>query len=153
MPALHSAKQYLRSRAVRELTGYLVCSILALLLDTATYAGALGLGVALAPAAALGFAAGVSFAYLSSVHFVFRARRVQDRSTEFAMFVGVGLAGLVLTEALLWLFVTRLQLAPVPAKLATAGFVFIFNFAVRKALLFSPARPRPASDSRLEPLL
>jgi hypothetical protein len=30
--------------------------------------------------------------------------------------------------------------------------VFFFNFGVRKALLFNPAR-RPAADSRLEPIL
>jgi len=141
----------------RELIGYLIASALALAVDTGIYAAALALGVPLALAAVLGFVGGVSCAYLCSVHFVFRARRLQDRSSEFAGFVAIGLAGLVLTEALLWLFVTRLNLPPVPAKLATAGFVFIFNFGVRKALLFSHARPRPVSDgsrdSRLEPLL
>jgi len=140
-------------RAVRELSGYLACSVLALLLDTAVYAGALALGLSLALAAALGFVAGVSCAYACSVKFVFRVRRLQDRSTEFAAFVAVGLAGLVLTEALLWLFVRQLQLTPMTAKLLTAGLVFFFNFGVRKALLFNPARHRPTADRRLEPIL
>ena len=156
MPALPSDKHSLQGRRItRELLGYLACSVLALLLDTGVYASALAWGVSLAISAALGFIAGVTCAYLCSVKFVFQARRLQDRSTEFAAFVAVGIAGLVLTEALLWLFVQQWHLAPVAAKLATAGIVFFFNFGVRKALLFNPAR-RPAAasqDSRLEPLL
>lgn len=143
----------MQARAARELAGYLVCSVLALLLDTAVYAGALALSCPLAGAAALGFVAGVSCAYLCSVRFVFRVRRLQDRSSEFAAFVAVGLAGLLLTEALLWLLVLRLHVAPITAKLITAGLVFFFNFGVRKALLFNPARRRPATDSRLEAIL
>lgn len=140
-------------RGFGELLRYGCASALALALDTGVYAGALALGVPLAVAAALGFCAGVSCAYLCSVRFVFRAHRLQDRSSEFAGFVAIGLIGLALTEALLWLFVSRLNLSPVTAKLATAGLVFIFNFGVRKALLFSHARPGPAPESRLEPLL
>lgn len=143
----------MQPRAVRELSGYLACSVLALLLDTAVYAGALALGLPLAWAAACGFTAGVSCAYLCSVKFVFQVRRLQDRSSEFAAFVAIGLAGLMLTEALLWVLVLRLHLAPVTAKLITAGLVFFFNFGVRKALLFNPAHRRPAADSRLEPIL
>ncbi|XHS79622.1 GtrA family protein [Burkholderiaceae bacterium UC74_6] len=156
MPALPSDKRPLQGRRItRELAGYLACSVLALLLDTGVYAGALALGISLALSAALGFIAGVSCAYFCSVKFVFQARRLKDRSTEFAAFVAIGLAGLVLTEGLLWLLVQQLHLAPVTAKLITAGIVFFFNFGVRKALLFNPARRRPAAqqDSRLEPLL
>jgi putative flippase GtrA len=152
MPAIHSAKHLAQSRSARELFGYLACSVLALLLDTSVYAGALALGLPLAVAAALGFLAGVSCAYACSVKFVFRARRLQDRSAEFATFVAVGVAGLVLTEALLWLLVHRLQLAPVAAKLFTAGLVFFFNFGVRRALLFNPGRKRPTVDRQLEPI-
>ena len=85
--------------------------------------------------------------------FVFRVRRLQDRSTEFAAFVAVGLAGLVLTQAMLWLFVYQLLLAPMPAKLITASLVFFFNFAVRKALLFHPRRHHTPANNRLGPIL
>jgi len=153
MPADPSANAIFRRTTIFELFGYLVASALALALDTGVYAAALSLGLPLSGAAVLGFAAGVTCAYLCSLRFVFRTHRLHDRSSEFAVFVAIGLAGLLLTEALLWLFVTRWHLPPVPAKLATAGFVFIFNFGVRKALLFSAPRARGASDSRLEPLL
>lgn len=152
MPAHRSAKSWSQPRAFRELSGYLACSVLALLLDTAVYAGTLALGLPLTVAAALGFIAGVSCAYVCSVRFVFRVRLVQDRSSEFAAFVAVGLAGLMLTEALLWLFVHRLHLAPVTAKLITASLVFFFNFGVRKALLFNPGHRSLSVDSRLEPI-
>ena len=154
MPAQHFANVLFQRSVMLELLGYLLCSALALGLDTGVYLGALSAGAPLALAAALGFAAGVSCAYVCSVRFVFRARRLRDRSAEFALFVGVGLLGLLLTEALLWLLVSRLAMHPLPAKLATAGLVFIFNFGVRKALLFSNAGNlrTQAGDSRLEPL-
>ncbi len=153
MPALRSAKALIESnRLAFELFGYLLCSALALGLDTAIYAGALASGLPLSLAAALGFLAGVSCAYLCSVRFVFRARRLNDRSSEFALFVSIGLVGLLLTEVLLWLLVSRLGMHPLSAKLATAGLVFIFNFGVRKAVLFSPAKSLSHVDSRLEPL-
>jgi putative flippase GtrA len=72
---------------------------------------------------------------------VFRHRAVVDRRREFIGFFGVGLAGLVLTQLLMALWVERLGLTPGLAKIPTAGLVFVFNFTVRRALLFSaPAR-------------
>ncbi|MBV8605001.1 MAG: GtrA family protein [Pelomonas sp.] len=137
---------------LRELLGYLACSALALVLDTGTLMLALRCGASVPLAAALGFFVGVSCTYVCSVLFVFKAHRVKDRATEFALFVGIGAAGLLLTEALLWLLIERFGLAPLPAKLATACLVFAFNFGARKIMLFSAAKPKRVADSRLEPL-
>lgn len=135
-----------------ELFGYLLCSALALALDTGTMMLALRCGASVALAAALGFLTGVTSAYVSSVLLVFKNHRIQDRSTEFALFVAIGTAGLALTELLLWLFTQRCGLAPLPSKLATAAIVFVFNFGVRKVVLFSTAQPRHAADRRLQTL-
>jgi putative flippase GtrA len=75
--------------------------------------------------------------YGLSVAFVFKERRLQSRQAEFLGFVLIGLAGLVVNEALIWLFVEQVRLAPLPGKLAAAGGSFVFNFAVRRALLFT----------------
>ena len=124
MPARSSADPSPARGPGAEFVGYLLASALALGVDTSTYAGALALGCPLPVAATAGFIAGVSCAYACSVGFVFRVRRLQDR-------------------ALLWLFVQRLSIAPVTAKLMTAGPVFVFNFGVRKLLLFRrPTGPR-----------
>jgi putative flippase GtrA len=145
MPAHSSADAARPRRLNAEFFGYLIASGIALGLDTGTYAAALSLGCPLALAACLGFLAGVSCAYLLSVTCVFDVRRLQDRALEFAVFGAVGIAGLLWMQALLWLFVQRLHIAPVDAKLLTALPVFLFNFGARKALLFRRG-PRPARE-------
>ena len=149
MPVLRFVRAVVQRTLRFELFGYLFASALALALDTGVYAGALALGLPLALAAALGFAAGVSCAYAVSVRLVFKSRRLDDRSSEFAFFVAIGLLGLLLTEGLLWLLVTRLDLHPLTAKMATAAVVFAFNFGLRKAMLFTRTEPFPSvSNSR-----
>jgi hypothetical protein len=51
-------------------------------------------------------------------------------------FLATGVAGLLLTEALMRLFVGECGLSVPLAKLGTAGFVFLFNFVSRRDLLF-----------------
>lgn len=67
-------------------------------------------------------------------------QRLNDRRSEFGLFALVGVAGLLLTEALLWLLVKQIGVDPLMAKLTSAGGVFLFNFMLRKSLLFT-ARP------------
>lgn len=125
----------------REFLLYTLASALALALDVTVYRASLGAGASVALAAGLGFVAGLVLIYAVSTRWVFRQRRLADARQEFACFAAIGLVGLLLTEALLWLLVTRLQLAPVPAKLATAGAVFLSNFTLRRQLLFTRGRP------------
>ena len=48
-----------------------------------------------------------------------------------------GVAGLLLTEVLLWLQIDLLGVHRVVARVLAAGVVFLFNFGLRKALLFT----------------
>jgi putative flippase GtrA len=129
-------------RVGREFLRYFGSSAVALAADGGLFALALYLGLPYPVAAAIGFIAGLWVAYTLSVRFVFGERRLRDERAEFMVFAAVGAGGLVLTELLLWLLVGHAHWNAGFAKIATAGFVFFFNFGARKALLFT--RPTAA---------
>jgi putative flippase GtrA len=121
-----------------EFIRYGLCSALALACDMALLLflhHVLGMHYLLA--AAIGFAAGLFIAYATSVRYAFRERRLTDSRSEFAAFALVGILGLGLTQILLHLFVTYALLPVATAKIMTAGFVFLFNFTLRKFMLFT----------------
>ena len=76
-------------------------------------------------------------AYALSVRYVFQRRRAASRGVEAAGFVAVGLAGLLLTQVLLYLLVSRLGLTVALAKVPTTGGVFLFNFLCRRGMVFA----------------
>jgi putative flippase GtrA len=125
---------------LRELGLYGLASAAALAVDWGLLLVLTGLGLNYLVAAAIGFGAGIGVTYLLSVSVVFRHRPIADRRREFMGFMGVGIAGLILTQLLMALWVERLAIAPGLAKIPTAGLVFIFNFTVRRALLFRAPR-------------
>ena len=112
-------------RFVRDMIRYAAASVFALALDY----GVLMLltkrfGVGYLEAAAAGFLSGLALIYLLGVR------------VEMAGFLITGVVGLMLTEALMHLFVGRFGLSLSLGKAATAGFVFMFNFVSRRSLLF-----------------
>jgi len=125
------------ARTLLELARYFVASAAALAVDVGLYRLGLQLDWSYLFAAPLGFCGGAVVAYAASVRWVFSARAVENAGLEFGLFVGVGVAGLLLTEVLLWLAIGRVGAPPLAAKLGTSGAVFVFNFVARKALLFS----------------
>lgn len=123
-----------------EFLRYLACSALALGADFAIYSLAMHLGLPYPAAAAMGFCVGLWTAYSTSVRFAFAQRTLNDKRVEFALFAVIGLFGLLLTEAILWLLVEHMGSSAYAAKLVAAGLVFLSNFTLRKLLLF---RRRP----------
>lgn len=130
---------------LRELALYGFASAMALGLDGGLLLALTALRVNYLVASGTGFVSGLAVTYLLSVSVVFRHRPVADRRAEFAGFVGIGLAGLLLTQGLMALWVEVLRMHPGLAKIPTAGIVFVFNFTVRRALLFKA--PRAAAQS------
>jgi len=124
-------------RTAWEVLRYFGCSVAALAADLAIFSIGMRLGAGYPMAAAVGFVAGLWVVYALSVRFAFRARAFKDQRLEFIVFASIGIAGLLLTEGLLWVFVERLVLPPLAAKLLTAGLVFFFNFGLRKWALFT----------------
>jgi putative flippase GtrA len=81
--------------------------------------------------------AGLILNYALSVVWVFKERSLSSRWAEFTGFVVIGLAGLTVNEALLAAFVGGLHVGPLLGKVAAAGGSFVFNFVVRRLILFT----------------
>ena len=122
-----------------EFLRYLASSALAFGADVGLYDLSLRLGLAYPVAACIGFAVGLAVAYTLSVRWAFKVRAVRDARAEFMVFAAIGVAGLLITELLLWIEIHGLGLDARVAKIGAAGCVFLFNFGARKALLFSRA--------------
>lgn len=124
---------------VKDLIGYGFCSAAALALDCGLLFGLTHAGLNYLASAAIGFFSGMLLAYVLSVRFVYAGRRSPNRKWEAIGFFAIGAAGLVLNQLLLLAFVEGLALTLAVAKVLTAAGVFLFNFAARRSMLFSPA--------------
>jgi len=125
-----------------DLSRYFVASLAALALDVAVLSLCLRVfQLGLAWSASIGFVAGAIVAYVLSIRWVFRTRAFGDvPALEFLTFIGIGVAGLGVTQLVLWLGVTRLHLLPELVKLGAAGVTFAFNYLVRRSMLFAASR-------------
>ncbi len=123
-------------RRIAEFVRYFVASAGAWCVDAGLYWLGLRAGLAYQWAAVIGFAAGAVVAYVASIAWVFEARTLRRAALEFGLFVAIGVAGLLLTELLLWLQIECFGESRLWSKVGASGVVFIFNFAVRKTLLF-----------------
>ncbi len=129
-----------RSAALRvlmaDLFGYGLVSAAALGLDWGLLIALVKAGVNYQVASAMSFTLGMLLAYAGSVLLIFRGRRQRSIGAEAIGFFAIGFLGLALNQALLFAFVHFAGLGVGLAKAPTAGFVFTFNFFVRRTLLF-----------------
>ena len=123
-----------------EAARYLAASVAALALDaTLLWACVSRLGWPIWLSGAVAYASGLVLIYLLSVRWVFAARSMRSAGTEFLLFAGLGLLGLVLNSATLTI-ATSFGVALPVAKAISAGIGFTTNFLTRKWILFSVAR-------------
>lgn len=87
-------------------------------------------------AAALSFIAGLIVNYTLSIRWVFCEHLLNSRVVEFLGFAIIGLVGLGLNEAIIWLATEWLQCHYIASKIISAVVVFFWNFMARKYLLF-----------------
>ena len=129
------------ARLFDETVRYLIVSALALIADYGLLVGLTQFaGLHYLVSAAIGFLCGLVLTYFLSVKFVFRVRRLTNPKHEFLIFAGIGLCGLAMNEMVMGLLVGGLGLGFAFAKLPTAGVSFLFNFGMRRALLFTRMR-------------
>ncbi len=128
------------AQLLTDLWRYGLCSALALAVDWGLMLAFIRLGMNYLAAATASFLIGMAVAYVGSILFVYRGRRSYTAVTEALGFVLVGIAGLVVNALLLFLFVKFAGLPAGFAKAPTTIGVFLFNFAARRALLFTGRR-------------
>lgn len=87
-------------------------------------------------AAALSFIAGLTVNYLLSIRWVFSEHALHSCATEFSLFALIGVAGLGLNEAIIWIAAECLRCHYMASKIIAAAVVFFWNFLARKYLLF-----------------
>ena len=124
--------QWLRNS---EFFRYFAVSLLAFVLDLGVFSASLRIfGLTWAAAATLGFLVGLLVAYVLSVRFVFKKRRLRQAPlVELLTFSLVGLGGLGVTQLALWIGIERLNANPEISKFCAAGVTFIFNTLVPKS--------------------
>jgi putative flippase GtrA len=86
--------------------------------------------------AAVGFVVGLSINYGLSTAWVFGHRKLHNHTAEFVIFTVIGIAGLGLNELGMWLLTSKAHAYYLVAKLFTAAAVYIWNFGIRKVILF-----------------
>ena len=86
------------------------------------------------------YVVGLLVSYTINIKWVFKHRRFYSRKRkEFAYFTFIASFGLVTSELVLWLLTESIEIHYTWAKVASTCFVFLFNFILKKWLLFSPA--------------
>ena len=129
------------SRLLRETFAYGLVSVIALGVDTSVlYSLVTWAGWHYLAAAMVGFSAGATVAYVLSVRFVFPVRKLHNPNAEFISFVTLGLAGMAVNAAALFLAKGAVGLGLITAKLLAAGCTFATNFILRRQLLFTPPK-------------
>lgn len=124
----------LRATLVR----YLGASVVALGADVGSFLALLRLGMAAAPASALGYTLGIAVHWYLSAHAVFTQGVAQDgpeRWRQKAMFVASALVGLAITTGTVGLL-TLAGIDPRAAKLAAVGLSFAVTYLIRSRMIF-----------------
>lgn len=122
----------------KEFVLYFFASLLALCLDVAIFSISYRLFDLYLPIAViLGYLSGALLLYIMSVKYVFLARPMDDApASEFALFIMLGLVGLMVTQVILYVGVNMLHLQPEAVKLGAAASSFVMNFILRKFFIF-----------------
>ncbi|MEA1866585.1 MAG: GtrA family protein [Thermodesulfobacteriota bacterium] len=87
--------------------------------------------------ATIAFVAGLIVNYTLCLLWVFSYRNLNDKRLEFILFSVVGIGGLILTDILMAVLTPVLHGQYLWAKAITACFVLLWNFFLRRQLLFA----------------
>lgn len=74
--------------------------------------------------------------YILSIVWVFDKRRIKNRRLEFLFFGIIGIIGLIINQFSMWFLTEKTQIFYLYSKIIAAILVLIWNFTIRKILLF-----------------
>ncbi len=82
----------------------------------------------------ISFSISTIYNYILSILFVFDAKKKRD-SVQLIVFVIFSIIGLLISQALMWIFVDLLFILTIIAKVISTAVVMCFNFITRKIFL------------------
>lgn len=85
----------------------------------------------------LGFVGGVWVSYVLSCKWVFDSAKNKDSSFNFAVFLIIGIIGLLFNSAIMYILVDYKKFTEFYAKAAATVLVLLWNFFARKKLVFN----------------
>lgn len=133
---------------MQEFIRYTLASAIALLVDLLTlYALTEWFGAHYLISASAGFVLGAVIAYILSIYWCFSHRSCNDTRVEFLLFVIIGLSGLLLNNMMMWALTDLVGIYYMYSKFFTTGAVFLFNYTMRRKLLFTPKMDAQSADS------
>jgi putative flippase GtrA len=131
--------QLFHNPAVQQFIRYVGVGGLSFVVDfTCLYLLTEAIGWHYLASATLAFCAGLVTNYLLCLLWVFDFRRMQNRLHEFTVFGIIGLGGLLLNNLLLYTLTGLLGLHYLLSKISAAAVILLFNFGLRRWMLFSP---------------
>lgn len=86
------------------------------------------------------FMLGLLTNYAYAITYVFSHRSRSNRRLEFAIFCAVGILGLLINNLCLFALTEKLGIHYLVSKIIAAGIVLVFNFSLRRTLLFTPLK-------------
>lgn len=86
--------------------------------------------------ATISFIIGLLTIYTISTKWVFSERKLENKTKEFIIFSLIGLVGVFINTLGIWLFTEKMHFHYLISKIVVTFFVFMWNFLVRKLVLF-----------------
>lgn len=87
--------------------------------------------------AIISFLIGLVVVYVVSVIWVFDTRSLKNLYMELGFFLGIGIVGLLVNVFLIWFLTSLFSLYYMFSKVIATMFVFLWNFFLRKYLIFN----------------
>lgn len=142
----HAASVQLRQRIrtnsglLRQICLYGGVSAVALLADVGTFRVLVHAGASPYLAAVLSFVVGVAVSYAGSMKLVFGRPGLRAGVGSFLSFALIGVAGVLISEAVIGISLTVVGCTAMNAKLMSVPPVFFFNFFARRSLMLTSVR-------------
>ena len=83
------------------------------------------------------FLAGIAITYICSKLYIFTKTSIKNKTTEFVIFLAIGIIGLILNNIFLYVFTEYLSLHYMLSKCLVILITYLWNYFARKKFIFS----------------